>query len=206
VKPSESLYSAYHESNSLFGLHSYTRSRNEGSMNKAKPIQAYISPTKQRPPTPVLQQTCHLQSPRPTGTQTSTSSIKMHTLALLPLLLATAATADQLHVQHDIIASMAILQGLDVCRPGQILACCFKSRGPNVDQGDGLLSGVLIGTGRDGIISGCAALDPDCKYQWPGQSTGAHDAQRRISQPATLRLLVNSAVALWLAVNRPAAM
>lgn len=130
----------------------------------------------------------------------------MCTLALLSLLLGTAAATNHLHADRDIIASMAIQQGLDVCRPGQILACCFKTRGPGDDQGDGLLTGVLIGTPRDGIISGCAALDPDCKYQRPRKSTLGMILTGRISQPASLALSGSNALAIWLAVNWRATM
>lgn len=96
----------------------------------------------------------------------------MYILAPLALLLVTAAAAPKPGanlISRDVLASMTVEQAQGACGAGQSISCCNKSEGTANSASSGLLSGLLNGVLKDGVLGQCSKLDVAGKTWYQGK-------------------------------------
>lgn len=96
----------------------------------------------------------------------------MYILAPLALLLATAAAAPKPGtnlISRDVLASMTVKEAQGECGAGQTISCCNKNEASGTTASSGVLSGLLNGVLKDGLLGQCSKLDVTGKIWYQGK-------------------------------------
>lgn len=118
--------------------------------------------------------------------KTQQPTFKMYALAPLALFLATAAAAPQPGmnlIPRDTLATMTVAEAQGACGAGQSISCCTKSEVSGGSTDSGLLSGLLNGVLKDGVLGQCSKLNVAGKTQCQGKSSRTSKANEEFRSP-----------------------